>query len=208
MEWTYREEAGRNSIESISALEGFLAKNNTSSLFDFSASPFHGIRWDLGIGLRFSGRIHGVSVTLHRENPFRFDDSSALPTKQVERRAGVGRKEEWGKKEESEGGRGRESEPCDLSVRKLWSKEPIGTRDASIDTRKMTASLYSKLFLWNPLALKIFAPSSSKRRQTVRIQRSFRFKIRTTKFFTLVTSDQLEITHLIFVRWRSIRKNK
>lgn len=63
-----------------------LAKNNTSSLFDFSASPFHGIRWDLRIGLRFSGRIHGVSVTLHRENPFRFDDSSALPTKQLERR--------------------------------------------------------------------------------------------------------------------------
>lgn len=85
VEWTYREEAGRNSIESILALEGFLAwLRIIHQACSISRHP-RSMELD-GIGLRFSGRIHGVSVTLHRENPFRFDDSSALPTKQAERR--------------------------------------------------------------------------------------------------------------------------
>lgn len=45
----YRQELGENGSEAILAPgRSFLSeKNNTSSLFDFSALPFHGIRWDL-----------------------------------------------------------------------------------------------------------------------------------------------------------------
>lgn len=51
-------------------------------------------------------------------------------------------------RERGSGKRARERESgeranrCDLSLRKLWSKEPIRTRDASIDTRKMASRHY------------------------------------------------------------------
>lgn len=65
-----------------------------------------------------------------------------------ERGSGERARERGSGERASERERARErANRCDLSLRKLWSKEPIRTRDASIDTRKMAASLYSKLFL-------------------------------------------------------------
>lgn len=150
--------------------------------------------WDRFTVLRPDTRCVGY-VTQGKPFPlWRFVRSSHETSRETGRSGEEGRVGEEGRERGRE--RGRESEPCDLSVRKLWSKEPIGTRDASIDTRKMTASLYSKLFLWNPLALKIFTPTSSKRRQTVRIQRSFRFK-------SDLKSERQNFLHLLLrINWK------
>lgn len=78
-------ELPENSTQAILAPgRSFLCeKNNTSSLFDLSASPFHGIRWDPRIRVHFRDLcvcscVH-IAVDLSWKNPFYFDDSSGLP---------------------------------------------------------------------------------------------------------------------------------